>query len=129
MAEQILIIDDEQAVRDTMAVMLRGEGYRVIAAEGAHDAVPAIEAYTFDFVIVDIFMPGMNGFETIRVFRKEAPELPIIAMSGYAAGGGSVDEDFFRSAMEHGATCCLRKPFTREQLLDAIAFCRASLVA
>ena len=47
-------------------------------------------------------------------------------MSGYAGGSGFVDTDFFRTAMDFGATCCLRKPFSREQLLDAIAFCRAS---
>jgi FixJ family two-component response regulator len=50
----------------------------------------------------------------------------IIAMSGYAAGSGLAEQDFFRSAMERGATCCLHKPFTREQLLDAIEFCRLS---
>ena len=86
----------------------------------------AIEAFTFDFIIVDIFMPGMNGLETIKIFRANAPSVPIIAMSGYAAGSGFVDNDFFRIAMELGATCCLRKPFSREQLVDAIAFCRAS---
>jgi CheY-like chemotaxis protein len=129
MTERILIVDDEQAVRDTLAALLRKEGYRVVVAEGGHAAVEAIEAFMFDFVIVDIFMPGMNGLETIRIFRNDAPNVRIIAMSGYASGSGFVDPDFFRIAMDYGATCCLRKPFTREQLLDAIAFSRASLVA
>jgi CheY-like chemotaxis protein len=127
MVQRILVIDDEQAVRDTLAILLRQEGYRVVVAECGHDAVEAIEAFTFDVVIVDIFMPGMNGLETIKVFRGDAPDVPIIAMSGYASGSGFVDTDFFRTAMEFGATCCLRKPFTREQLLDAITFCRASV--
>ena len=128
MTERILIVDDEQAVRDTMAVLLRNEGYRVVAADGGHEAVSAIEAYMFDVVIVDIFMPAMSGIDTIRIFHKEAPHVRIIAMSGYPPGA-VIEDDFFRSAMENGATCCLRKPFTREQLLDALAFCRASLVA
>ena len=55
-----------------------------------------------------------------------APEVPIVAMSAYAFNTGTAGPDFFRTSMERGATCCLRKPFTREQLLDAIAFCRAS---
>jgi CheY-like chemotaxis protein len=127
--ERILIVDDEQPVRDTLAMLLRQEGYRVVAAESGHIAVEAIEAFTFDFLIVDIFMPGMNGLETIRVFRANAPDVPIIAMSGYAAGSGFMDTDFFRTAMDYGATCCLRKPFGREQLLDTIAFCRATRTA
>ena len=129
MAERILVVDDEQPVRDTLAALLRQEGYNVVVAEGGHSAVEAIEVFTFDLVIVDIFMPGMNGLETIKVFRAGAPHVPIVAMSGYASGSGFVDTDFFRTAMDYGATCCLRKPFVREQLLDAIAFCRASRTA
>lgn len=126
MTERILVVDDEKPVRETLAALLRKEGYNVVVAEGGHSAVEAIEVFTFDAVIVDIFMPGMNGLETIRVFRTGAPVVPIIAMSGYASGSGFVDTDFFRTAMNYGATCCLRKPFSREQLLDAIAFCLAS---
>jgi CheY-like chemotaxis protein len=124
--ERILIVDDEQPVRDTLAMLLRQEGYRVVVAESGHTAVEAIEVFTFDFLIVDIFMPGMNGLETIRTFRANAADVPIIAMSGYGAGSGFVETDFFRTAMDCGATCCLRKPFSREQLVDAITFCRAS---
>jgi CheY-like chemotaxis protein len=126
MMDRILVVDDEKSVREALAALLRHEGYRVVVAENGHVAVEAIEAFTFDFIIVDIFMPGMNGLETIKVFRESAPNVPVIAMSGYASGSGFVDNDFFHTAMEFGATCCLRKPFVREQLLDAIAFCRAS---
>ena len=124
--DRILVVDDEQVVRDALAALLRQAGYRVIVAESGHVAVEAIEAFTFDFIVVDIFMPEMNGLETIKVFRENAPRVPIIAMSGYASGSGFVDNDFFLTAMEFGATCCLRKPFSREQVLDAIEFCRAS---
>ena len=124
--DRILVVDDERPVREALAALLRQEGYRVVVAESGHVAVEAIEAFTFDFIIVDIFMPGMNGLETISIFRKNAPGVPIIAMSGYASGSGFVDNDFFQTAMEFGATCCMRKPFMREQLLDAIAFCRAA---
>ena len=124
--DRILVVDDERPLREALAALLRQEGYRVVVAESGHVAVEAIEAFTFDLIIVDIFMPGMNGLETIRIFRKSAPAVPIIAMSGYASGSGFVDNDFFQTAMEFGATCCMRKPFVREQLLDAIAFCRAA---
>jgi len=80
--ERILVVDDEKPVRETLAALLRQEGYNVVVAEGGHSAVEAIEVFTFGLVIVDIFMPGMNGLETIQVFRTGAPTVPIIAMSG-----------------------------------------------
>ena len=97
--DRILIVDDEKPVRDALAALLRQEDYRVVAAESGHTAVEAIEAFTFDFIIVDIFMPGMNGLETIKIFRDNAPSVPIIAMSGYGSGSGFVDNDFFHTAM------------------------------
>jgi CheY-like chemotaxis protein len=124
--DRVLVVDDEKPVREALAALLRQEGYRVVVVESGHVAVEAIEAFTFNFIIVDIFMPEMNGIEAIKVFRANAPGVPIVAMSGYAAGSGFVDNDFFQTAMEFGATCCLRKPFTRDQLLDAIEFCRAA---
>jgi len=124
--ERILVVDDERDVRDTLGLLLRQEGFRVVVAECGHTAVSSLEAFTFDVVLVDIVMPGLDGIETIAVLRRDAPEIAIIAMSGYAGGSGVSEPDFFRSAMESGATCCLAKPFTREQLLDAIEFCRLS---
>jgi CheY-like chemotaxis protein len=124
--ERILVVDDEKPVREAVGLLLKGEGYRVVVAECGNTAVGAIEAFTFDVAIVDIVMPGINGLETIGILRQDAPGLSIIAMSGYAFGSGLAEGDFFRSAMERGATCCLSKPFTREQLLDAIEFCRLS---
>ncbi len=124
MMERILVVDDEQPVRETVRLLLKREGFRVVAAEGGLAALEAIEVFTFDMVIVDVVMPGMDGIETIKILRRDAAEVPIIVMSGH----GSLvpaETDYFRAAMELGATCCLQKPFTREQLLDAIAFCRA----
>jgi CheY-like chemotaxis protein len=123
---RILVVDDEKPVREAMALLLKQEGYHVVVAECGHTAVGAIEAFTFDLVIVDIFMPGMNGLETIDILRQDAPDVPIIVMSGYAAGSGATGPDFFREAVDRGATCCLRKPFSRDQLVDAITFCRVT---
>jgi CheY-like chemotaxis protein len=127
--DRILVVEDEQPVRESLAALLRQEGYRAVLAENGHAAAEALEAFTFDLMIVDMFMPEMNGLETIKIFRANAPRVPIIAMSGYAAGSGFVDDDFLCAAMEFGATCCLPKPFSRKQLIDAIAFCRTSVEA
>jgi CheY-like chemotaxis protein len=132
MMERILVVDDEQAVRDTVQLLLKREGYRVATAESGSVALEMMEIFDFDMAIVDVVMPGMDGFETITAVRKKLPGAPIIVISAHGALT-SAETDYFRAAMELGATCCLQKPFSREQLLDAIAFCRAgkgnSLVA
>ena len=71
-------------------------------------------------MIVDIFMPHMRGFESIRIFHERAPDIPLIAMSGYAfANADTTSPDFLRMTLELGATRCLRKPFTPQALLAA----------
>jgi CheY-like chemotaxis protein len=121
---RVLVVDDEVLVRFTVKTILEHEGHSVVLAECGHDGAAAIEAFAFDLAIVDIFMPGMGGLETIKVFRQSAPRLPIIVISGYAfrdAGGPA--PDFFRMAIELGAAVCLRKPFTPSQLLSAVDAC------
>jgi CheY-like chemotaxis protein len=77
-------------------------------------------------MLVDIFMPHMRGFESIRVFHERAPAIPLVAMSGYAfASTASPSPDFLKMSLELGATCCLRKPFTPNTLLAAVNECLA----
>ena len=93
-------------------------------AECGHDGAAAIEAFAFDLAIVDIFMPGMSGLETIRAFRKSAPALPIIVISGYVFRDTcGPPPDFFRMAVDLGASACLRKPFKPAALLRAVNDC------
>jgi CheY-like chemotaxis protein len=122
---RILVVDDETAIRLAIRMILENAGHTVVVAEGGHDAVSAIEAFSFDVLVVDIFMPGMDGLETIRVFRDSAPEVPIIAMSGYAMRGETMPE-FFRQALGLGAAMCLCKPFKGRELIHAIATVCAS---
>jgi CheY-like chemotaxis protein len=77
-------------------------------------------------MIVDIFMPHMRGFESIRIFHERALAVPLIAMSGYAfANANSPAPDFLRMAIELGATRCLHKPFTPAALLMTVNECLA----
>jgi CheY-like chemotaxis protein len=78
----------------------------------------------FDVMLIDIFMPHMRGFESIRIFHERAPDIPLIAMSGHAfANADSSSPDFLRMTLELGATSCLRKPFTPKALLAAVQDC------
>jgi CheY-like chemotaxis protein len=81
---------------------------------------------TLDLTIVDIFMPHMRGFESIRIFHERAPTVPLVAMSGYAfANLDSPAPDFLRMALELGAARCLRKPFSPNALLAVVNECLA----
>jgi CheY-like chemotaxis protein len=74
-------------------------------------------------MLIDVFMPHMRGFESIRLFHERRPDVPIIAMSGYAFANTERAPDFLRMTIELGAACCLRKPFTPNALLTAINEC------
>jgi CheY-like chemotaxis protein len=118
---RILVIDDEVAVRNTIRLILEHRGHHVVVAEGGQRGVDAIEAYAFDAVIVDIFMPGLDGFQTIKILRQSAPKVAIIAVSGYAFRQASWPvPDFLKMACDLGATRCLRKPFKTRELIEVV---------
>ena len=123
---RILVVDDDPMVGATIEVLLQRQGFDVMLADGGEAGLMALESQTFDVMLVDIFMPHMRGFESIRIFHERAPTVPLIAVSGYAfAASASPSPDFLRMALELGATRCLRKPFTPEALLSAIRECLA----
>ena len=102
-----------------MRVQGRDHGWR-------RERLAALNDGTFDLMLVDIFMPHMRGFESIRIFHERAPAIPIVAMSGYAfANLDSPAPDFLRMALELGAARCLRKPFTPGALLALVNECLA----
>ena len=124
---RILVADDDPMVGATIEVLLQRQGFDVTLTDGGETGLAALEIQTFDVMLVDIFMPHMRGFESIRIFHERAPAVPLIAMSGYAfASSASPSPDFLRMALELGAARCLRKPFTPDALLAAIKDCLAA---
>ena len=82
--------------------------------------IPVIDDAQFDIVMIDLFMPGMNGLDTITRIRSESA-IPIIAMSGFRLRNSlDADQDFLGMAILRGATTSLRKPFSPPQLVAAI---------
>ena len=123
---RILVVDDDPMVGQTIEILLQRQGFDVTLTDGGDTGLAALESQTFDVMLVDIFMPHMRGFESIRIFHERAPTVPLIAMSGYAfAASASPSPDFLRMALELGATRCLRKPFTPGVLLTTISECLA----
>lgn len=118
---RILVVDDDPLVCTTIRTALETHGYDVVTADGGLSGLRALESAAFDLMIVDIFMPQMNGFESIRLFHERAVNVPLIAISGYVfAEHLSPAPDFLRMALELGASRCLRKPFTATALLGAV---------
>jgi DNA-binding NtrC family response regulator len=121
---RILVVDDDPHICLAIRAWLKRYGFNVEIADGGASGLLALDNSTFDLMIVDIFMPNMRGFESIRVFHDHAPTVPLIAISGYAFSsleGGS--PDFLRMALRLGATRCLRKPFRPTTLLSVIDEC------
>jgi len=123
---RVLVVDDDPMVCMAIEIYLERNGFEVTIADGGETGLRALEDSSFDLMIVDIFMPHMRGFESIRVFHERAPAIPLVAMSGYAfANLDSPAPDFLRMALELGAARCLRKPFTPAALLAVINECLA----
>jgi DNA-binding response OmpR family regulator len=123
---RILVVDDDPMVCMAIEVFLERHNFQVKIADGGEAGLRALEGTAFDLMIVDIFMPHMRGFESIRIFHEQAPGVPLIAMSGYAfANLDTPAPDFLRMALELGATRCLRKPFAPAALLAVINECLA----
>ncbi|MBB5049885.1 CheY-like chemotaxis protein [Rhodopseudomonas rhenobacensis] len=121
---RILLVDDDPLIRSGIRAWLEAEHHHVVTAECGVTGLNALHGATFDLMIVDIFMPHMRGFESVRVFHQNAPRVPLIAISGYVfAEKRTPAPDFLAMALELGATRCLRKPFLPSTLLTVIEAC------
>lgn len=119
---RILLIDDDDAVREATEMLLKAKGFDVVAVHNGKAGVEAVKAGAFDVAIVDLFMPDMDGLETTKAMRQHAPTLAVIAVSGFMLGGDRLLEmpNFDAMANEAGAVSTLYKPFRPDALLRAI---------
>jgi len=121
----VLVIDDDPAVRTTIKLILEREGHAVALAPEGRAGLARLAAGGINLLICDIFMPGMDGFETLREVRKCRPELPVIVISGSTSIFDSLESapDFLALAVKLGAVRGLRKPFKPNDLVDAVRDC------
>jgi CheY-like chemotaxis protein len=122
------VIDDDPAVRMTIRLVLEREGHTVKLASDGIAGMKAIKAGGIDLLIVDIFMPGMDGIETIREVRQHQPDLPAIVISGTSIGGagllaGVQTPDFLAMAVKLGAVRSLQKPFKPRDIIAVVDQC------
>jgi two-component system response regulator (stage 0 sporulation protein F) len=117
----ILVIDDDLAIRTALDMLLRRKNYGVFLAPDGPSGLQLISSVAFDAVIIDMFMPGMNGIATIRELIKLKPDLPFVAMSGFAFTDRKQGApDFLGMAIRLGAAAALQKPFETQELLEAL---------
>ncbi len=122
--KRILVVDDDPLVCIAIRFWLEEKGFSVFVADGGEAGLNALDSSNFDLMLVDIFMPHMHGFESVRVFHKRAPAVPLVAISGYVFAEQRMPApDFLKMALKLGASRCLRKPFTPKTLLAVIDMC------
>ncbi|MCC7048705.1 MAG: response regulator [Alphaproteobacteria bacterium] len=113
----ILVIDDDQTIRDAIKLMLETRGHRIHTASDGSKGLLCVEANKIDLVITDVLMPGQEGIETIRSLRQRADRVPILAISG---GGQTHFRDALEAARLLGANATLSKPFAMPELTRTV---------
>ena len=114
---RILIIEDDNEVREYLESVISRAGYEVVSAENGKEGVKLFQENPVDLVVTDIIMPEKDGIETIMDLRRANPALMVIAISG---GGRSEPENYLHSARLLGANRTMKKPFTNQEMLDTI---------
>lgn len=110
----ILLIDDDAAVRETLAEILVSEGHEVVSARGGAEGLETLEQGTFDLVLTDLGMPDMNGWEVAERVRAKCPGIPVGVITGW---GASLDQ---ARLAEFGVDLILPKPFRYDQVLEVV---------
>ena len=111
---RILLVEDDDAVRELAGIMLADNGYTVTSVPGGAEALEHATRTPFDLLVSDVVMPGMNGVELYRKIAEIAPGLKVLFVSGYPTGSGSLPN------ILAGGERFLHKPFTTAELLEKV---------
>ena len=121
--ERVLLVDDEVSFLEALAERLQIRGLEVVCAKSGREALTAVEEQTFDAVVLDLSMPGLDGIETLRRLRQMRPELQVMILSGRATVQTAVE------ATRLGATDIFEKPTDVDTLVQRIRSARAARLA
>jgi len=117
MIHKILVVDDEDEVRKTIRIQLKGTGLEVVEAEDGKKGIEVLDAenvITVDAILCDVRMPNINGVEAVSYFRREYPHIPVIVLTGYPDVKLAVD------FMKEGVFEYLVKPVEKEKLVEVV---------
>lgn len=110
----ILVIEDDQALREFLADQLVNRGYKVMTSDNGSEAVECVQNSKFHLVISDFRMPGMDGLKTLKAIKEVDPDVPVIIASGLGS------EELAEDAMKKGAFHFLSKPIAMKELFSQI---------
>ncbi len=114
-AAKILVVDDEQSVRLSLAELLSMEGYQVTTAASGEEALQYLEETIFDLILLDLIMPGTSGLEVMKIARRIAPETVIIMLTAHGTLKSAI------SALRQGAHDYLLKPCAVDDILTSVS--------
>lgn len=121
---KILIVDDDMAVQATIRLLPEWAGHSVVVASNGRKELDVLESGKFELLLLDIFMPGIDGLEMMRLVHQQQPLVPIIVMSGRPlVSDPAAGPDLLTMATKLGAVCSLQKPFKPAAPLAAAADC------
>ncbi|ALA57075.1 sigma-54-dependent transcriptional regulator [Nitrospira moscoviensis] len=108
--EKILVVDDEQSLREVLSIMLKRAGYAVTCASDGEEAVEQLTKEIFDLVITDLRMPKVDGMEVLKAVKSTSPETVVLVITAFATADSAVE------AMKQGAYDYLTKPFQVDEV-------------
>src|SRR5258708_3909533 len=111
----VLVVDDEEIMRDVLETLLAAEGYRVDLAKTGEEGLDAYTKRSYDAVLLDVSMPGIGGLRALEEFLKLDPEAVVVMITAYATFDTAI------AAWEKGAFGCIRKPFQNEHITATVA--------
>jgi len=114
MKASLLLVDDEQGIRQSLSAILQDEGYRILAVAGGQECLDALQADRFQVVLLDVWMNGMDGLEVLRRVQESHPETVVVMISGH----GTVETAV--KATKLGAFDFLEKPLSIEKTLVVV---------
>ncbi len=112
--KKILVVDDTEECRSSLALFLELAGYQTVVAENGEDALEKLSGQKINLILMDVIMPGMGGFRTAREIKSRRPTQPLIFMSGYEK------KSFSPKLFPKGPSIFLTKPISGEALLKEI---------
>ena len=112
--ERVLIVDDEKNIVSSLQEILNDEGYEIVTAEDGLDALEIVQSEPPDLVLLDIWIPGMDGIEVLQAIKTYHPEIEVLVMSGH----GTIDTAV--KATKLGAYDFIEKPFSLNQLVLSV---------
>jgi two-component system response regulator PilR (NtrC family) len=110
----VLIVDDEEVMREVLESVLGADGHQVTAAASGEEAVALARSSTFDAAVVDVMLPGMDGIETLQELKKIDDDLPVVLVTAFASVEMAI------AAMKRGAFDYITKPFKNDEVLVVV---------